>query len=85
MSKQLKWIVTNDFGEKESHCLEVKLEGFDYDAYIKWDGCCEIRRHYNVGSKNQDTDQIHICDIPQFITILQSLEDFRMNNIESAE
>ena len=81
--QELKWVITNDFSKKEPCCLSVKLDGFEYDAFIKWDGCCEVRR-YNNGHQDE-YDQIHICDIPQFITILQSLEDFRMNNIVGAE
>ncbi len=82
----LNWIITNDFGKgKNALCLNVKLDEMYYDAFIKSDGCCEVRHYLNIGHKTQDYDQIHICDIPQFITILQSLEDFRINNTKGAE
>jgi len=74
-TKELNWIITNDFDDGEI-ALEVRLEDWDYTAYIKWDGCCEIKN---------DSINVHICDVPQFIEVLQSLEEFRMNNIEGAE
>ncbi len=79
------WIITR--GNKKDYLasLDVQLEGYPYSAYIKADGCCEIKRIHNKDTKTEMEDFIHICDIPQFIKILQSLEDFRMNNINGAE
>ena len=54
------------------------IEDWDYTAYIKWDGYCEIKG-------NGKQIDIHICDVPQFIEVLQSLEEFRMKNIKGAE
>ncbi len=89
MKQELKWIITNDFGDKEPHCLSVRAEDGFYEAFIKNNGCCEITEfeRYNPETDENETEEftIHICDIPRFITMLQSLEDFRMNNIESAE
>ena len=81
---ELKWVITNDFGGKDNVALEVELEGWEFRAYIKRDGCCEITKadHYARGKIDF---RIHVCDVPQFIKILQSLEDFRVNNIDGAE
>ncbi len=78
MIEKLNWIITDDFGGKDNVALSVKLEGWDYEAFIKWDGCCDIRG-------NNGLIDSHICDIPQFIEVLQSLEEFRMKNIKNAE
>lgn len=84
--QQLNWLITNDFGGKSPVALEVKLEDWDYTAYIKWDGCCEITKvNACMGKNGLEDDSIHICDVPQFIEVLQSLEEFRMENIEGAE
>jgi len=87
MSKEeLKWIITDDFGGKDTVALKVKLEGWDYTAYIKWDGCCEITKvNACVGKNGLEDETTHICDVPQFIEVLESLEAFRMANIEGAE
>ncbi|MGR3292482.1 MAG: hypothetical protein ACUZ9M_00535 [Candidatus Scalindua sp.] len=82
-AKVLNWKITDNFGKKEACCLKVKLENSCYAAFIKWDGCCEIYRYHN-NCKN-DYDQIHICNISEFIEVLKSLEEFRMNNIENSE
>ena len=85
-SEKLKWVITNDFGGKDNVALEVKLEGWDYTAYIKWDGCCEITKvNACKGKDGLEDETTHICNIPQFIEILQSLEKFRMDNIDGAE
>lgn len=64
-------------GEEHSHAVSIKdVEGW-YEAYIKWDGCCEVVQHYNTPGGDGDSDQIHICDIPKFIEILQSIEKYR--------
>ena len=83
---ELKWIITNDFGGGDSVAIEVKLEDMPYTAYIKWDGCCEITQvDACKGPDGLENDSFHICDIPRFIRVLQSLEDFRMDNINGAE
>ncbi len=76
--QKLEWVITDDFGGKDNVALMVALKGWDYTAYIKWDGCCEIKG-------NGKQIDMHICDVPQFIDVLQSLEDFRMSNIYCAE
>ena len=81
----LDWKITNDFGGGDTSALEVELPDSGYSAFIKWDGCCEIKRIHNKDHNSDSIDRIHICDVPQFIKILQSLEDFRLNNIEGAE
>ncbi len=80
---KIRWKITNNFDKKEPTCLSVKLEDNYYKAFIKRDGCCEIYRHHN--NCENDYDQIHICSIPHFIKVLESLEEFRMDNIKGAE
>ncbi len=82
---ELKWGITDDFGGDDPRALIVQLEDMPYSAYIKWDGCCEITKTFNEGYESEEKVRLHICDIPQFITILESLEDFRLNNIDGAE
>ena len=84
-SLNLEWIITDDFGGDDPRALKVKLKGLPYKAYIKWDGCCEVTKTFNEDTEIEEDVMLHICDIGQFITILQSLEDFRMTNIEGAE
>ena len=84
--EKLRWTIVDDFGGKDNVALKVKLDGWDYKAYIKWDGCCEITKINACKGKNGlEDDSIHICDVPQFIEVLQSLEAFRMKNIKGAE
>ena len=84
----IEWDIENDFGDKGETALVVKSKELPYRAYIKWDGCCELYKHnYDNNGKlsRNDYNQIHVCSIPRFIEILQSLEDFRINNIGWAE
>lgn len=45
----------------------------DMEAWVKKDGCLELKRHFN-GSKD-DCDQIHICDLDKLIAQLQELKE----------
>ncbi len=85
-----EWVIT----DKREYAMDIdyvdKNGDVWYDAYIKWDGCCNVRHFWNApknlqSDKEEDYEQMHICDIPQFIKILQSIEDFRMANLETAE
>lgn len=86
-NKEFNWIITDDFGDKSGVALIVQLKGWDYSAYIKWDGCCEITRKNDcIDEQGKSIDNtFHICDVPQFIKVLKSLEEFRMKNIDGAE
>lgn len=53
-----------------------------YSAYVKWDGCISFSRYFNmpVGlmndeEKEENTDNMHICDIDEMIQILQELKE----------
>ena len=74
----LNWKITDDFGGKDNVALSVDLEDYPYEAYIKWDGCCEV-------TNTETEERMHICDIDAFVKVLQSLEDFRLRNIDGAE
>lgn len=50
-----------------------------YSARVRWDGCIEYIRHFNVpGGESAGqpgiTDQVHICDIGREIERLQALK-----------
>ena len=50
-----------------------------YKAAVKWDGCIHFNRAYNEPFNNNprdsdNEDYIHICDIDEYIEILQKLK-----------
>ena len=83
----MKLVIT----EKRGYSMNIDMQDKDgnvwYEAYVRSDGCCDVFRYYNHPKKDNedDYDQIHMCGIPEFIKILQSIEDFRMANLETAE
>lgn len=47
-----------------------------WSAFVKWDGCLEVTRYFNVpyGEGNEDNEStIHICDLDEFIARLEAL------------
>jgi len=55
----------------QSHWLQLEdATGDLYSAFIKWDGCCEISRC----DSNDHEDNIHMCDIDEWIDRLQSMK-----------
>ena len=63
--------------EGDPHVRVVQIDE-QYEVYMKWDGCIEIKE---IGDKGS----YHVCDVPRFIEQLQTLETYRMENIENAE
>lgn len=72
--------------KKESHRLEVHSEvGEDgrhwWSASVKWDGCIDLHRAYNIpfGTPDRDKDHmaftsdLHLCDLDELIERLQLL------------
>lgn len=61
----------------DSKKFSFKAESFDventYETYVKWDGCIELIKYFN--GEKEDCDQIHICDLDDFILRLQELRD----------
>jgi hypothetical protein len=53
-----------------------------YRVYMKWDGCVEITKFYNGGT---DEEQLHICQIDDFIEELKAMEADRLALIKNAE
>ncbi len=45
-----------------------------YQARIRWDGCVEFTRVFNIGYPSEDADHLHICDIDDMIDRLQQLK-----------
>ena len=58
--------------------VAATLASDDFEAFVKWDGCCDIRRHHNDSTPAEpivrDVDRIHICDLRDFIERLEQLE-----------
>lgn len=69
-----EWKIKGNIG---SHGVRIIGHEGWYEAYIKCGGCCEVVRYYNQ-PEGEDYNQIHICDIPAFIEILQSIEKYRV-------
>lgn len=55
-------------------------EPWDWEAFVKWDGCTQIRAQ---GDKHYD--RLHIDDMDGFIEILRLIEDTRLTVIPGAE
>ncbi len=77
-------------GESTEYTLNLRDPEGWYAAYVKWDGCFELRRFFNVSAttkdeednRQADTDQIHICDIDDIIARLQSLKAIANEHFE---
>lgn len=76
--------------KQEKYYLECCNEDKDFHVYVRWDGCCDIRRYYNgyvYGDKNvpeDEIDYIHICDLREFIKFLTDIAD-KAEQIEEFE
>lgn len=71
----LGWKTKNSPSDEKYGLTLISDDGF-YEAYIKWDGCCEIIHYSNVPG-GDDFDQIHICEMDEFAKMLQTIEKFR--------
>jgi hypothetical protein len=60
------WVTFTDTGLKKR---------FEWEASVKWDGCIELVRRYNMGDDPEDAGQIHLCDLDQLIAKLQALRE----------
>ncbi len=65
--------------EGDDYCFEVVDPSGWYKAFVKWDGCFEFYRAFNIpfpetNKHPQLIDQIHICDINELIEQLQALK-----------
>lgn len=50
--------------------MEVITKDGEFTARVSYDGCVNLRRHYITG----DQDYIHICELDEFIALLQELQ-----------
>lgn len=77
------WVV--DQQRSHDHWLEVREPDGWYAAVVKFDGCIDLRRYLNdplAADRGQDDyqgadwqeDSIHICDVDDMISRLQSLK-----------
>jgi hypothetical protein len=69
-----------DENKSSEYWLELNSEYKDYHVIAKWDGCVHFYRAYNgtdaSDSQNQEEkDYIHICDIDEFIKMLQEVKE----------
>jgi hypothetical protein len=75
----MEWQVVEE--ESRPHWLEVKDPEGWYEAIVKWDGCIELSRFFNLplprraDDEAQMEDHIHICDLDGFIARLQALKN----------
>lgn len=65
-----KWNIT----DKTDYVLSMEVKSInpeykDWEISMKWDGCVHLVRKW-YGNKVDD-DYIHICDLPQFIKLMQ--------------
>jgi len=69
---------------KDPHQAWLQLElwngdnGADAPSYsvgIKFDGCVHVTRYYN--GERKDSDYMHICDLDEFIELLQDIKKKR--------
>ena len=69
--------------ERKDKCTEHVFSFANSKAalsgFAKWDGCVELKVHYNGNSTDNednpdDVDSIHICNLQNFIKELQELE-----------
>lgn len=59
-------------GEEEKVITSVTVKsGREWEIYFQKGGCFEVIRHSNLDTPSPDTDQIHICDMGEFIERLQ--------------
>ena len=66
-------------GEATADFVSADMPNVWYSAFVKWDGCIELIRYFNVPrdlapERGDDYDQIHICDIDETIERLQALK-----------
>jgi hypothetical protein len=70
----MRWKTTDR--KDRTATIETVDDGGLIEAYIKWDGCCEIYKKFFGPAESYD--QIHICDIPSFIKRLEEIEKIRL-------
>ncbi len=75
----LGWTIQTPTRPGDEECtLTLKSDDGRWEAYIKWDGCCEIIRHSVTPIEYDEPEQIHICDMDEYIEMLQAIEKFRV-------
>lgn len=62
----------------EQHKAAITVKGADgwFEAFAKWDGCVDLwfgTDQPEPGEKFES--QIHLCDLPRFIAILQTIQE----------
>lgn len=61
--------------------VEYKEGDFvDFTFSIKYSGCVDIHRHF-IG-ESDDWDYLHICDLDEFIELLQELKKHKPSGVE---
>lgn len=73
-------------GSKYYRMNFVDPEGW-YEGYVNWDGCVHINSYFNEplpeGKPKQLVDRIHICDLEEYIEMLQGLKELAKQHFET--
>ena len=85
MVTKLVKIPEQDGAETSQYWMNFRDSEGWWSGFVKWDGCIEINRYYNLPMDYPDRDSlpagqgepdnIHICDLDDYITMLQGLRD----------
>ena len=82
------WNLTN----QDEHVLEIQDPENWYKALVKWDGCIDFHRAYNLPFINESKDDpgqlvdcLHICDINDLIQRLQALKELAKIHFQSCQ
>ena len=62
--------------EKGEFHLGLADKDRGWAVWIKADGCFELTRVHNDGSRDSDMERIHICDLGELIERLQEMRSF---------
>lgn len=78
-------IVKNEILSEENISILTELTDIEEKIGIemRWDGCCDIRIHYNNSTVSnpipQHINYIHICELKKFIEVLESAYNIAVN------
>lgn len=84
--------IDNIHKTREGKPISIRLidkECRNMEIYMKWDGCIDLYTHCNGSTvddeRTEDVDYIHICEVKEFITILQEVVRIAEENFEKED
>ena len=77
-------------GTPNSHVFRFTNEASALSGFAKWDGCVELKVHYNghdvnIDHDENDVDGIHTCNLRKLIEDLQDLEKLCKDSLDFEE